>query len=246
MEEPTPGRMIEARHAVSGPVVIGDAGKVFRLAEFDELTYEQIEISVIVVVKPHGARRPAGSRDAGLLCDIGKRAVAVIVVENAASVLRDVYIGEAVSVIVPYRHALTVASAADTCLFGDVGESAVAVIAIKRVAQGRVRIVEIAFATVDQIDVHPAVIVIVEKGASRSRGFRQVFLRRFSCGVDPGDPAGFGRHFLERVRRARGHCRIEPLDARESGGSCKGPKEVPARKPRAAWHETGHCGLVPP
>ncbi len=55
--------------------------------------------------------------------------------------------------------------------FGHVGESAVAIVVVERVAQRLGRIVKIALATVDEVDVHPAVVVVVEKARSLRRPF---------------------------------------------------------------------------
>ena len=51
------------------------------------------------------------------------------------------------------------------------------IVAVERVAQRMRWVVEIALAAVDQINVHPAVVVIIEKSAARAAGFWQKFFR---------------------------------------------------------------------
>jgi hypothetical protein len=65
---------------------------VLGLAEVDEATDEQIEPSIIVVVEPDRARCPAQSGHSCMLGDVGESAIAVVAIENAASILRDVQI----------------------------------------------------------------------------------------------------------------------------------------------------------
>jgi hypothetical protein len=112
------------------------------------------------------------------------------VVQDASSILRHIQIGKTVAVIVAHGDALPVAAGSHARLLRDVGEGSIAIVAIERVAQGRIGIVEVALAAVDEIDVHPSVVVVIEKGAACPGGFRQVFLRRLAGGVYPGDVAG--------------------------------------------------------
>ncbi len=51
-------------------------------------------------------------------------------------------------------------------LFGDIGECAVAIVLVQRIANGFGRLAEIAGAAVDQEDIHPAVVVIIEESAA--------------------------------------------------------------------------------
>jgi hypothetical protein len=53
----------------------------------------------------------------------------------------------------------------------NVGECTVAIVAVKRITQRLRRIIEVGFSAVDQVDVHPAIVVKIEEGASGSAGF---------------------------------------------------------------------------
>src|SRR5262249_18646995 len=131
-------------------------------AEVDVAPDVEIEFSVAIVVEENGAGMElAGfeARDAGFCCDIGESAVAVVVVEQVGAELRDEEIGEAVVVVVAPDAAEAVVGAGDAGGVGDVGEGAVAVVAVEGVLFGDVAVV--AVAAVDEIDVLPAVIVVI-------------------------------------------------------------------------------------
>ncbi len=175
-----------------------------RLVELGELADEQIEPAVVVVIEPDRAGTPAWSRDTRFLRHVGEGAVAIVVIEDAASVLRNVEVWEAISVVIPHRNTHAIATPSHAGFLRHVGECAVAIVAIQRVAQGMRRLVEIAFAAVDEVNVHPAVIVVIEEGTSRAAGFWQVFFRGFAGRMHPLDPADGRRNFFERVgKRSR-------------------------------------------
>ena len=161
-------------------------------------------------------------------------------IQNAFSVLGHIHIGKSVAVVVTHGNTLPVAAGGDAGLLGDVGESSVSIVAIERIAQGRIGIVEVALAAVDEIDVHPSVVVVVEKGAACAGGFRQIFLRRLAGGVHPGDAAAGGWHFFEGI----GRCSTsEATQGDGSGGACKGPEENAGEIARGYC---GHCGFWAP
>src|SRR5207247_6387776 len=156
---------------------------------------------MIVVIKPCGAGSPAGSAQAGLFRHIRKRPIAIVVIQNAAAVLRDVEIGPAVIIIVSYGGAHPVAAAGNTRFFRDVGKSAVAIVVAQRVTQRRIWSEEITLPAVDQVHVHPAVVVVIEKGATRSCRLGQIVFRRAPVHVAPGDPADCGWRLFKQRRR---------------------------------------------
>src|SRR5450631_406725 len=172
------------------------------LVELGKLANEQIEPAVVVVVEPHRAGIPAGSRHPRFLRHVRECPIAVIVIENAALVLRNVEVGKAVAVVVARRHPHAVAAAGHTGLFGHVGERAVMIVAIQSVPQGVRRIVKIAFPAVDQINIHPAVIVVIEKRTAGSARFRQVLFRRLARRVYPPDTAARRWDLFESVRES--------------------------------------------
>src|SRR5205823_1740939 len=98
--------------------------------------------------------------------------------------------------------------------------------------------VKIAGAAVDQINVHPAVVVVIEKCAAGALGFGQIHLRRKAGYVAEVNAAGCGRDLLEI---GRGWTRV--VDAwenslRESGCASAGKKsqELAARRDARVTH----------
>jgi hypothetical protein len=135
MEEPAARGSVDARNAVVALFGLFVSAKfVFAFVEFDEAADEEIEFAVIVVIKPDGAGSPAGSREASFFGDVGEGAIAIVAIENAAAVLRDVHVRQAVAVVVADGNAHAVAAGRDAGFFGDVGEGAVAIVFIKSVA----------------------------------------------------------------------------------------------------------------
>src|SRR5437667_2180407 len=106
----------------------------FVFAVIHKTTDEQIQTSVIVVVKPDRTGCPARSGDARLCGYIGERAVAVIVIEDALWILGDVKIRKTVRVIVAYSNAHSIRNSADAGFDGHISKGPVTVIVIKRVA----------------------------------------------------------------------------------------------------------------
>ncbi len=189
-EQPARCGLVEVRNAVSVfAILAGAAILVLGLGELHELADKQVELPVIVIIEPDRARAPARSGDARPFGDIGERTVAVVVIENAAAVLRNVEVGKSISIVVPHGYALSVAPGCDARFFGDIGKTAVVIIAVEGVAQGWSRVKEVTFATVHEIDIHPAVIVVVEECTSGTRRLRQILRRGFTAGVRPGNAA---------------------------------------------------------
>ena len=79
-------------------------------------------------------------------------------------------------------------------------------------------LIEIAGPAVHQVDVHPAVVVVVEEGAAGSHGLGQVMIRRGGVVVDPANAAGFRRDLLEERARISCHGRPEEGQTGGSGG----------------------------
>ena len=151
---------------------------------FDVVGDEQIEPAVFVVIEPSRAGGPSAFiRDTSFRGDVGESAVAVVVIEDGAAVASHVEIGIAVVVEVADGDSLAVvAFAADAGFFSDVGESSVAVVVIKRAAQWMRRLVDIGGGGLDEVEIHQAILVIVEPGDSSAHGFEIIL---FVGGVHP-------------------------------------------------------------
>src|SRR6266481_5284872 len=118
---------------------------------------------MIVVVKPHGTGSPTGSGDTRFFRYIGKRAVPIVVIKDAAAVLRYIEVRKTIAVVICNSDAHAKAARRHTGFFRYVGERSVVIVPIQRVAQRRARSEKIALAAVHHVNVHTAVVVIVEK-----------------------------------------------------------------------------------
>ena len=98
-------------------------------------------------------------------------------VKNIAPVIRHVDVCEAVAVVIGGGHSHAEFSGCYSGLVRDICESPVVVIVIKRILERRGRRIEIGNSAIDEIDVHPPIIVIVKEGASRADCLRQVAFR---------------------------------------------------------------------
>src|SRR6185437_12978269 len=107
------------------------AAMVLRFAEIHEAADEKIELSVVVVIEPYRAGGPAWRCDASFVRYIREGAVAIVVIQNAAAILRHVKIGETIGVVVSNSDSHSVAAAGNTGFVGDVGECAVAIVVIE-------------------------------------------------------------------------------------------------------------------
>ena len=138
---------------------------------------EQIEVAVAVEIGERAARAPQpGAADARGAGDVGEDSVAAVVVQHVRAEVRDVEIDPAVVVVVAGAGAHAVLAMLDAGPGRDVLERAVAAVpvqAVPRLLRDR-RIGERS--AVDQEDVDPAVVVVVEEQPARAHGLDQVFV----------------------------------------------------------------------
>ena len=138
------------------------------------MTDKQIEQTVIVAIEPDGAGEQARLIEARCFGHIRKGTVAIVVIENQPPIGCYQKIDPSVSVVVcggnseaeiPSRHA---------CLFRHISKGAVTIIAIQSIAQRLCGLKEIARTAIYKIEIHPAVVIVVEDCDSGSHGLRQV------------------------------------------------------------------------
>jgi len=92
----------------------------------------------------------------------------------------------------------------------------VAIVAVERIAQGRIRGEKIALPAVHQVNVHPAVVVVVQKGATCAGCLGQEVIRGAAVVMAPGESAGGGWHFFKE-RLQSGLCESRWNDRTEMG-----------------------------
>src|SRR6266704_1847201 len=172
---------------------LGLGGSFFRV-ELDVIADEKIEAAVAVVIEPGTAGAPADLFvvDAGFAGDIGKGAVAVVVKEDVVSPEAAEEVVPAVVVVVADANAGLPAGAGEAGFFGDVGEGAVAIVFVKMGGWGFAGgPVGIEASSIGEIDVQPAVMVVVEKGKAAALGFNNVFFVIEAAPNIGGGQAGF-------------------------------------------------------
>src|ERR1700722_4865131 len=134
-------------------------------------------MAVAVVVDERAAVAPglAGTGDACLFAYVGESAVAVVVIEDVFSVVRDVEIFLAIVVVVADTNALAPAGMGEAGFLGDVGETAVVIVVIQMTSGGFLGGSRIEAGAVSDENVGPAVVVVVENGDAGAGGFKDVF-----------------------------------------------------------------------
>src|SRR5439155_22906478 len=164
-----------------------------------EAAKEQVEAPIIVVVEPDGTGGPTLGGDTRFGTHVGKRAVVVVVVKSGRMVIGGYQqVGPAIIVIVangsPHREHI----GGDSRFFRDIGKRAVSIVPVKSAVQRFRWLIKVTRTIVDQVNVHPAIVVIVEKGAAGAQCFREVALFGTGILVDPGDAAlGRGNFFKQ-------------------------------------------------
>src|SRR5207249_4809292 len=169
---------------------------------------EQIEFAVIVIVEPGRARGPARRGHARFVSSIGESTVAVIVIEDVPSIAGHIEVHPAITVVISSRGTHAKIAAPYPGLIRYVRKRAVVVIVVESVLQRCVRREKIRRTTIDQINVHPTVVVIIEEDSAAAAGFRQMMSFRARVIMHPGYLAFTGGNFDERHRSSFRNCDI--------------------------------------
>ncbi len=106
---------------------------------------------------------------------VGKRAIAVVVVQAVLPQVRDEEVIEAIVVVVADAHAVCPAGRLQPGLLGDIGEGAVAIVLVQPVR--RLRRIAVQSCARQQKDIHPAIVVVIDECAAAAVGFENVLLR---------------------------------------------------------------------
>src|SRR5260370_31349376 len=107
---------------------------MLQFGEVDKAAHEQVQPAIIVIVEPDRARSPSRCRDSGLCSHVGKRAIAIVAIQNAAPVLGDVKVGKTISVTVAYRNPHPLTSTRDPSLLRNVCKPAIATISAETIS----------------------------------------------------------------------------------------------------------------
>src|ERR1700731_289923 len=138
---------------------------------------EQIEEAVVIVVSPRRSGRPAPERDARFLRDISECAVMIVVVETVFAEVRYINVWPPVVVVVPHSYAEAPSFICHACFFCDIGECSVMVVVQQhRAWRGFLAFQRGESRAIQQVNVQPAVIVIIKQ---RHTGTRRLQNRLF-------------------------------------------------------------------
>ncbi len=162
---------------------------MFGVSPLQVVDDEQIEQAVVVHVDPDGGNRPKWAIlgidplvEAGLLCHVGERAVAVVVIERVAVDAGDKDIRVAIVVVIADSNANVEAGSFEAGLFCYVGEVAVAVVAEEMVRVFRRRLFKRGdVGAIGEEDVGTAVAVVIEYRDAASHGFRNILGRALAA-----------------------------------------------------------------
>src|SRR5262249_47006081 len=168
------GTWINRRRATGRNSVPDLAGAAAAGTEIDVAADIQVDKAVTVVIEEGRARMERRIElhraYARFVRHVGELPVALFVVKDVLSVLRNIKIGAAVVVVITGHAAYAVSRARRAGLLGYIGESAVTVVAVKRVTRRAASAIKIT--PVDKIDVLITVAVVIEHTHARS-GFFQ-------------------------------------------------------------------------
>ena len=185
--------------------------------EVDVIAHKEIQVAVLVVVQKRAARVPAQPvlLKPGFPGHFGKRPVPVVAEQRVLPVVADEKVVPAVVVVVAHAARLAPARAPQPRLQRHVGKRAVAVV-LEQVADRLLALGKpLQPPAIDQKNVHPVVLVVVEEGRAAAGRLQQIFVAVLAAKdrlhVEPGFLGHV--HKLDAQRRA-GHRRRNSLGRR--------------------------------
>src|SRR6267378_7427312 len=168
----------------------------------------QVQQPVAVVVAESGTRAPASRiSNTRLRRHVAKCSITIVLIKEGAGETRNIKVVPAIVVVIPYRRSKAPAAVRQTSLLCHVGKCAVMVVVVELARGTLSRLHVLESGTVDQIDIRPAIVVVIEEGDPATHRFHDVELLCTTAGQAKVD-AGAARHIHERRRRRR-----LPLDA---------------------------------
>ncbi len=153
---------------------------------------KQIQPPIAVVVAPRCSGRPVAKLHAGLLRNVGKRSVVIVVVQPILAPVGNKNIRPAIVVVVGHRCANTPAVVGYTGFGCYVGKCSVVIVVEERCVRRCLFAVErIEGGAVDDVNIEPAVVVVIDQAHAGAIGFNDVLLLRRSHLVGPLGEPGF-------------------------------------------------------
>ncbi len=160
----------------------------------------EIDKSISVVVTEGGSSRPSAVGHTSFCGHVGEGAISVIAIEDVAAQAGHIKVRPAVVVVVSYSSAHSKAWRGKARFCRHIGKSAVVVVMVKNAEALRAFHRHFNRWGIREINVGPAVPIIVQQNHSTAHGFHDVFLCRVG-GMFEGD-AGLGSNVFELWNRA--------------------------------------------
>jgi hypothetical protein len=153
--------------------------------EIDVIGHKQVEFAVAIVVNPGTAGPPMGSipADTGLPGDVGEGSITVVVVKHILTPIGDKRVLKPVVVIVAHANTGRPTGTEQAGFCGHIGQGAISIVLVQPV-RGAWRSGLEAWPAEDE-DVEPAVIIVIEQGASTAHRFHDVVLSE-NTAIDGG------------------------------------------------------------
>src|SRR6266566_1719822 len=131
---------------------------------------EQVQEAIAVEVAPGGSCGPSSKGDTRFLSHIRKRPILIVMIETVFAIIRHVDIWPAVVVVIAHSHAKAPSLVRHARLGRYVGESAVVIVVQQHSARGWFSPLEGSkCGSIEQIDVQPAVVVIIKQSHARTK-----------------------------------------------------------------------------
>ena len=145
---------------------------------FDVSRDVQVQIAVIVGVEERAARAPAAGRDAGSPGDLFERPVSATAEQEVRPPVRDVEVEMSVVVEITSAHAVAPGRGVHARLCRHVLELPSAQVAIERISMGDALACRAELGRGDEVDVEPAVTVVIEQRHPAAARLQDVVFRR--------------------------------------------------------------------
>ena len=186
------------------------AGRIFLRRPGAVVDDKQIQQTIVVIIEPARRNGPwllpgAGVRQSRPLRHVIERTIPTIAVQNVSIDTGDEQVGGAVIIVVGGRNAHGKPFPANASLGRHVGECAVAFVPVEAVVVGGIRFFQLRLAgSVHEVDVGPAVVVIVEDGDAGNHRLDLMLIAGRRIPQDKFD-SGARRHVVKSdgVRPAR-------------------------------------------
>jgi len=183
---------VRFRLAIRFVLAIQRAIEVCLGSPLDVIANDEIQVAVSVVIHPGSAGAEfVRAFEPGLLRHVGECAVAIVVKQMVLPVGGDEQIVVAVVVVITDGHAHAIDLDGQPRFVRHVGERAIVIVVIE-LRRGMLADVTGPVHAVDQENVGPAVVIVIDEGHAGAHSFGEIFFAEGAVVVHEMDPGLFG------------------------------------------------------